>query len=299
MGTSSREGSQSNLSAKSPHRPSSFLHTLTHPPPFLPPKKGILKSRNYDVTKSVSCDLDDAGIVLKNTVDNEYVNVYRRSALSPAGASASISSTESPETADREVPFVVASATTKVRPHSDHVSPVSPEKSSKAAEPASHRASVTSSEASTPSSLDDAVWRSMLSGESLGVNHRPLSTHFALPAKSGDRAATPSGDQLRSVTVTRSCSDDRLFGLCIHRAVKDGKPVLLVEAAHAASSPFVPGDQLVAVDDAAVEDKDLDEVVRMLTNSTSQQVTVQVRAAIPLSTVSQKKIEALLLILSE
>ena len=173
------------------HRPSSLLHTLTHHPPFLPPKKGILKGHRYDVTRSVSGDLDDVGVVLKNTVDNEYVNVYRRSAISPPGT-ASISSTESPETADREMPFVVARATTKVRPHSDHVSPVSPpnvmKNSSKCndvskttkSNDAANRTSDVSSEASTPSTMDDSVWRSMLSGENLGVNHRPLSTHFPL-----------------------------------------------------------------------------------------------------------------------
>ena len=178
-GSASKEGSHT-----SPHhRPSSLLHSLTHHPPFLPPKKGILKGHRYDVTRSVSGDLDDVGVVLKNTVDNEYVNVYRRSAISPPGAT-SISSSESPETADREIPFVVAHATTKVRPHSDHVSPVSPpnpvKKVSTTSMTGKRSSNDVSSEASTPSTLDDSVWRSMLSGENLGVNHRPLSTHFPL-----------------------------------------------------------------------------------------------------------------------
>jgi len=84
-----------------PNRPNSLLHALRHPPPFLPPKKGILKGHRYDVTRSVSSDLDDVTVVLQNTVDNEYTNVYRRSAISPpGGARASISSsTDSPETA--------------------------------------------------------------------------------------------------------------------------------------------------------------------------------------------------------
>ena len=84
-----------------PNRPNSLLHALKHPPPFLPPKKGILKGHRYDVTRSVSSDLDDVTVVLQNTVDNEYTNVYRRSAISPpGGATASISSsTDSPDTA--------------------------------------------------------------------------------------------------------------------------------------------------------------------------------------------------------
>ena len=97
----SKGGSQGSLAPPPlpPGRPHSLHHALTHPPPCLPPKKGILKGIRYDVTRSVSSDLDDVTVVLQNTVDNEYNNVYRRSAISPPGGATSSSSTESPECA--------------------------------------------------------------------------------------------------------------------------------------------------------------------------------------------------------
>ena len=285
----SKDGSQTNLasSGKSPHRPSSLLHTLTHPPPFLPPKKGILKSRNYDLTRTVSNDLDNDGIVLKNTVDNEYVNVYRRSAISPP--TASVSSNDSNEAVDREIPFVLAHATTKVRAHDDHVSPVNatPEKVAKLPKASSSKISVPSSEASTPSSMstmDDAVWRLMLSGENLGVNHRPLSTNFHLqlpdliPTLKADESSDARRDVLkRRVTVTRPSDDDPLFGLLIRRSTKLGSPVLLVDSGSAEDRLFVPGDRLIAVGDVDVEDKDRDEVVEILKGCTETQISVTVR----------------------
>ena len=103
------------------------------PPPKRLQKKSILKSsKSYDVTRSVSSDLDDANILLKNTKENEYINVYKKgspisamlSALSPVKSSSSNSSSGL-EFQDREVPFEMAQATIRVRPHSDHVSPVS------------------------------------------------------------------------------------------------------------------------------------------------------------------------------
>ena len=103
------------------------------PPPKRLQKKSILKSsKSYDVTRSVSSDLDDANVLLKNTKDNEYINVYKKgspmmamiSALSPVKSTSSTSSSGL-EFQDREVPFEMAQATIRVRPHSDHVSPVS------------------------------------------------------------------------------------------------------------------------------------------------------------------------------
>ena len=239
-----------------------------------------MKSTQYDVSKSVSNDLDCDGVVLKNTIDNEFVNVYRRSAISPPAAS--VSSNDSNEAADREIPFVLAHATTKVRPHSDHVSPVnaSPEKTLKSHKTSSTKTSVTSSEASTP--LDDSVWRSMLSGENLGVNHRPLSSHFSLqlpdliPSKE-DESDASRDDSVRSVTLTKAGSDDKHFGLLVRRGVKNGKPVLFVESASVQDPLFVPGDQLVAVHDVDVEEKDRDEVIQIFNECAENQITLTVR----------------------
>ncbi len=125
----------------------------------------------------------------------------------------------------------------------------------------------------------------MLSGENLGVNHRPLSTNFHLqlpdliPTKKIGEGAEAKCDAdvnrdalLRHVTVTRSGSDDKLFGLLIRRATKNGKPVLLVDDSPGSGKEplLVPGDQLVAVGDIDVEEKDREEVVEFLTAAENQ-----------------------------
>ena len=134
----------------------------------------------------------------------------------------------------------------------------------------------------------------MVSGENLGVNHRPLSTHFPLQLPdlisttlTSQKAKEESDNDevkcdvlVRHVTVTRKSSDDILFGLVIRRSTKNGNPILVVESGNAVLSDdpvFVPGDQLIAVDDVFVEDKDREEVVKILTESDKNVVTVQVR----------------------
>lgn len=132
----------------------------------------------------------------------------------------------------------------------------------------------------------------MVSGENLGVNHRPLSTHF--PLQLPDLISTTFTSQktkedesdsevkcdvlVRHVTVTRKSSDDHMFGLLIRRSTKNGNPILVVESATLGVDPvFVSGDQLIAIDDVYVEDKDREEVVKILTESDKDVVTVQVR----------------------
>ena len=133
----------------------------------------------------------------------------------------------------------------------------------------------------------------MVSGENLGVNHRPLSTHFPLQLPdlisttlTSQKAKEESDNEVncdvhvRSVTVTRKSSDDILFGLVIRRSTKNGNPILVVESGNdvLGDDPvFVPGDQLIAVDDVFVEDKDREEVVKIFTESDKNVVTVQVR----------------------
>ena len=129
----------------------------------------------------------------------------------------------------------------------------------------------------------------MLSGENLGVNHRPLSTHFPLQlpdlittTTTTTAAAKESDDHLknlvRDVTVTRESSDDKLFGLFIRRATKKGNPVLIVESGHVESTcqVFVPGDQLIAIDGVNVEHQDREEAVKVLTDIGGNEVTLQV-----------------------
>lgn len=162
---------------------------------------------------------------------------------------------------------MVAHATTQVRAHSNHVSPVSPEKAAQSNE-------------SSPS-LDDTVWRSFVNGENLGVNQRPLSCHFPLqlpdliaaPEESSDfNSNTPGVSLKRAVVVTREGPDDRLFGLNIRKGVRRGHPVLLVEG-----SDFVPGDQLVSVNGAHIVDHDKDAVVKILSEMKENKVELMVR----------------------
>lgn len=126
------------------------------------------------------------------------------------------------------------------------------------------------------------MWRSMLSGENLGVNHRPLSSHFSLqlpdliPSKE-DESDASRDDLVRSVTLTKAGSDDKLFGLLVRRGVKNGKPVLFVESASVQDPLFVPGDQLVAVHDVDVEEKDRDEVIQIFNECAENQITLTVR----------------------
>ena len=135
--------SKSSSSISSMSRPTSLISPTTStssiPPPLParpPPKKSILKSKkSYDVSRSVSSDLDDAHVLLKNTKENsEYINVYKRAQMLAASQSPTNKSKDnSPASSghsnefqeNREAPFEMAQATVKVRVHSDHVSPVS------------------------------------------------------------------------------------------------------------------------------------------------------------------------------
>ena len=128
----------------------------------------------------------------------------------------------------------------------------------------------------------------MLSGENLGVNHRPLSTHFPLQlpdliTTTTTAAATKESDDhlknlVRDVTVTREGSDDKLFGLFIRRATKKGNPVLIGESGHVESTcqVFVPGDQMIAINGVNVEHQDREEAVKVLTDIGGNEVTLQV-----------------------
>ena len=75
-------------------RPTSLSASIPPPLPERPPpklqKKSILKSKtSYDVSRSVSSDLDDMQVLLKNTKENsEYINVYKQRVKAAAAAAA-------------------------------------------------------------------------------------------------------------------------------------------------------------------------------------------------------------------
>ena len=174
---------------------------LGMPPPLPPASKGILKGKDYNVARTVSADPDDASALLKNTQANEnlfYENVKGgkspKSPLSPGRASL-ISPGES---ADRELGIEHVAATTKVKAYKDHVSPVSPTKLSSIP---SGEGGVPPRPSSMTKPMSSAELRSLVGGEAVGVNQRPLSSEFdiRLPAE------RDAGDEelVRVVTVQR------------------------------------------------------------------------------------------------
>jgi hypothetical protein len=125
----------------------------------------------------------------------------------------------------------------------------------------------------------------MLSGENLGVNHRPLSTHFLIQLPDLITTALPAANitkdhdvLVRDVKVRRESSDDKLFSLFIRRSTKKGNPILIVESGHVENTcqVFVPGDQLIAINGVNVENEDREEAVKILNDIAENEVTLQV-----------------------
>ena len=269
----------------------------SHLPPVKLPsfsKKGILKGSrgNYDVSRSVSSDLDDMSLVLKNTKDNEYTNVYRRSLTSPLetapplppklfpSTSPSKKSPLTPEgqdSADREVSYELASVTTKVRRHSNHISPVSPDK---------HGNFVRSDKRPVSFSEHDCVFNEdCLKGESVGKNHgRPLSCHYPLhmpglikDVVDGKENNVVSG--IREITVYKNPESRADFGFDLRKFISGGKNVLLIEPIERSCENeimIMPGDQLVSVNDIKVQDMDREQVMKILRSSTEDALNIKV-----------------------
>ena len=237
--------------------------TLGSPPPLpeRPPprlsKKSILKSstKSYDVSRSVSSDLDDANVLLRNTKDNEYINVYRRSALSPqkqqslsphkSSPGSSGSGGHSNDFADRELAFEIAPATVKVRVHSNHVSPVTPPENLKVMQ-------------QSPIKAKD------LNGESVGVKQRPLSCEF--PLHLPKVLCDAENEAVREITVDLVAPGDYGFSV---RSCQQSSPAkkksLIIESELFAK--FAPGDQLVAVNGTNVQELDRDQIHKLIRNT--------------------------------
>ena len=250
-------------------------------------KKGILKGSkgNYDVSRSVSSDLDDMNVVLRNTKDNEYANVYRRSLLnSPTKAEApplppkstslklksNPTSLEDGDFADREVSYVEAPVTTKIRRHSNHVSPVSPDKQGNFVR--SENRPVSYSEADGVPFNED-----VLKGESVGRNHgRPLSYHYPLHMpglKEDESDGIPAA--FHEFTFARD-SDSKDFGFDLRKFSVQGNSVLLIEPKAKSEVKIMPGDQLVSVNDVNVQSMDREQVMKILRASAENVLNVKV-----------------------
>jgi hypothetical protein len=267
--------------------------------PPRPPSRGILKGHNYNVARSVSSELDDANILLKNTQANEmllYENLLRagkspKSPLSPAKESL-ISPGES---ADRDLAFehIVA---TKVRAHKDHVSPVSPTKVSMlhlGASDAPKRPS------SMTKPMSSAELRLLVSGESVGVNLRPLSSDFSIELP-GEKEV---GEELvKVVTLDKRVGRGSVakgaeggsfgVGLSTGHLKRTGRgkklagseeQVVLVESesiGKGVGAGLIPGDRLLEVNGVKCVGMKLEtvaEIVRKVEESGEEKMTLKVR----------------------
>ena len=224
------------------------------PPPRLSSKKSILKTaKTYEVSRSVSSDLDDENVLLRNTKDNEYINVYRRSALSPqkplpnltspsqSKSSRSSSGGQIPDFADRELGFEIAQHTVKVRVHSNHVSPVTPPETLRMMQ-------------QSPIKAKD------LNGESVGVKQRPLSCEFPLHLPSVSLDA--ENEAVREISVDLVAPGD--YGFILREHAK--KKSLIIES-ELWQDKFAPGDQLVAVNGTNVQELDREQIQKLVKSS--------------------------------
>ena len=227
------------------------------PPPRLSSKKSILKSKkNYEVSRSVSSDLDDECVLLRNTKDNEYINVYRRSALSPQkgvplvpltspnkSSPSTSSGGHSNDFADRELGFEIAQHTVKIRVHSNHVSPVTPPENLRMMQ-------------QSPIKAKD------LNGESVGVKQRPLSCEFPLHLPTV--ALDAENEAVREITVDLVAPGD--YGFTVRHSEAAKKKSLIIESERW-QAKFAPGDQLVAVNGTNVQELDRDQIQKLIKSS--------------------------------
>ena len=266
-------------------------------PPPLPPSKGILKGKDYNVARTVSADPDDASVLLKNTQANEnlfYENVKGgkspKSPLSPERASL-ISPGES---ADRELGIEHVAATTKVRAYKDHVSPVSPTKLSSVP---SGDGSIPPRPSSMTKPMSSAELRSLVGGEAVGVNQRPLSSEFDIRLP-GERDA---GDEelVKVVTVEKRGEGSGRkgregdsfgieFGIGLLKKVGRGKrtasvvreeEVVIVQSVNGAG--LLPGDRVMEVNGVECTKMKLEQVadlVRKFEHAGETKITLKVSA---------------------
>jgi hypothetical protein len=254
--TWSREGSVGRPTSLMSPKGSGMPPPLPSRPLTKAQKKSILKtSKSYDVSRSVSSELDDTNVLLRNTKDNEYVNVYRRSALNTKkgltltqySPTTSSSGNSNCDFADRDVTYEMAQPTVKVRPHSDHVSPVSPLK------------------------MFSPIKVSALNGESVGVKYRRLSAAYPACPLPGLWLEDEAEREIGLVLV--SPND---YGFSVKQCIVRNESMLLIESK---LPEFAAGDQLVAVNGTNVGNMDRESVhkiLKALGATTENKVTLQV-----------------------
>ena len=288
-------------------RKSSSRPTSLQGPPR-PPSRGILKGKNSNSQDSVAStaatgrktsaslyeNLDDESLLLKNTQANEFLYENLRAAAA-AAAEKSPHKTMSPgESADREVAYEEVPGTVRVRAHADHVSPVSP--------PQKPLRSALGLPPKRPSSttkpLSHSELKSLICGESLGVNQRPLSSDFTLHLP-GIRSGLDSGpdsdlspDSSEPASPNRDVVVQRVpgredFGILLKRitlsragggavGLGENSDVYLVECE--LKDVFMAGDQLLAVNGVTLKEGiSKDEVMDMIRNTRGEAVILKVR----------------------
>ena len=286
------------------------------PPPRPPPSRGILKGRNYDkqrggdATSSSAVNastasqdsLDDASLLLKNTMANEailYENMSssksrrRSSASSPTKKkSSSPEKRRSPEEtfspplspptpvensqADREVTYVSVPSAYRVRARGDHVSPVTPPE-----------------EKEKPPLMSPTELKALITGEGIGVSQRPLSTEVKIIVVPQSSAAADESDkdQLTRELVFERDRDSgeevlglEAYGLVMRRgsgglragvgkARQITQEIVLVEKRSdriGDENKLVPGDQLLEVNGVSVAGMTREEVGNVVAEQGTQ-----------------------------
>lgn len=243
----------------------SIKRPTTLPP--RPPSRGILKGQNYNA-EAAAAVADDEDVLLKNTKANEFLyenlsprSPTKRDYISPG------------ESADREVVYDLVPATTRVRAHKDHVSPVSPKKLSLVPPP----------KPMTKSELMD-----LTSGEAIGINQRPLSSEFDIKFPSAADGDGGGGPLVREISVQIPENGDFGFRLSRHSPGKAGEAksgsgrgeILLLDPTTSGlrgSEEFCPGDQVLEVEGIAVLGKSKEEVMNIIREKKGQELKLKAR----------------------
>ena len=240
-------------------------------PPPRPPSRGILKSKSASQKlPPKTTNLDDPMTLLENTRANteyHYENLRKSPVKSPAkspvgGDGDTLSPVDA--SADRDVDYVNVAPVLRVRAHADHVSPVSPVKTTMAR---------------TVSSVSAGEIKAFVNGESIGMNQRPLSTDFTihLPSVRGQNGDGSEDEKEIVLKRTGETSSGGFadFGIGVKKVTLnrtggrrvEGESVLAVEQTVTSGSSvdldLCPGDYLVEVNgDKVPVNSDRESVVQ-------------------------------------
>ena len=186
-------------------------------------------------------------------------------------------------------------ATTRVRAYKDHVSPVSPTKLSAVS---SADVSVPPRPSSMTKPMSSAEVRSLVGGEAVGVNQRPLSSEFDIRLPAGGERDAGDEELVKIVTVQkrgegsgRTGREGDSFGIELGigllKKVGRGKrtasvvredEVVIVQSVDGAG--LLPGDRVLEVNGVGcmkMELKQVADLVRKFEHNGEEKITLKVR----------------------